>query len=33
MYALLFAASMALLWTAFRLLTPGVHKRRRECNW
>jgi len=33
MYALLFAASMALLWTAFRLLTPGVHKRWRECNW
>ena len=33
MYALLFAASMALLWTAFRLLTPGVHKRRRGCNW
>ena len=28
MYALLFAASMALLWTAFRLLTPGVPKRR-----
>jgi uncharacterized membrane protein len=33
MYALLFAASMALLWTAFRLLTPGVHKRRCGCNW
>jgi hypothetical protein len=28
MFALLFAASMALLWTAFRLLTPGVPKRR-----
>jgi len=28
MYALLFAASMALLWTAFRLLTPGTDKRR-----
>ena len=28
MYALLFAASMALLWTAFRLLTPGVDKGR-----
>jgi hypothetical protein len=28
MFALLFAASMALLWTAFRLLTPGVDKRR-----
>jgi uncharacterized membrane protein len=33
MFALLFAASMALLWTAFRPLTPGVHKRRRDCNW
>jgi hypothetical protein len=28
MFALLFAASMAFLWTAFRLLTPGVPKRR-----
>lgn len=28
MYALLFAASLAFLWTAFRLLTPGVPKRR-----
>jgi hypothetical protein len=28
MFALLFAASLAFLWTAFRLLTPGVHKRR-----
>jgi hypothetical protein len=27
-FALLFAASMALLWTAFRLLTPGTDKRR-----
>ena len=33
MFALLFAASMALLWTAFRPLTPSVHKRRRGCNW
>lgn len=28
MYALLFPASMAFLWSAFRLLTPGVPKRR-----
>lgn len=28
MYALLFSASLAFLWTAFRLLTPGVPKRR-----
>jgi len=28
MYALLFAASMAFLWTTFRLLTPGVDKGR-----
>ena len=27
MYALLFSASLAFLWTAFRLLTPGVPKR------
>lgn len=27
MYALLFAASMAFLWTAFRLLTPGGDRR------
>jgi hypothetical protein len=28
MYALLFAASLAFLWTAFRLLAPGTDKRR-----
>jgi hypothetical protein len=28
MFALLFAASLAFLWTAFRLLTPGANKRR-----
>ena len=28
MHALLFAASLAFLWTAFRLLAPGVNKRR-----
>jgi hypothetical protein len=28
MFALLFATSLAFLWTAFRLLTPGANKRR-----